>query len=77
MHGVSTPRVEAIVEALGLTGPAKSQVSLICQDPGAEVERFRSQSLVGPYPSFDLMRRTSKRGRMAGSSPGRWRSPSA
>jgi len=49
--GVSTRRVEDLVEALGVEGISKSQVSRICAALDAEVEAFRNRSLVGEaYP---------------------------
>src|ERR687885_1071796 len=36
--------------ALGLTGISKSQVSRLCQELDAEVKRFRTRQLGGPYP---------------------------
>jgi transposase-like protein len=39
-----------VVQALGLQGVSKSQVSRLCQDLDAEVERFQTRRLVGPYP---------------------------
>ncbi len=50
VHGVSTRKVDDLAQALGLTGLSKSQVSRLCQSLDAEVERFRSQPLVGRYP---------------------------
>ena len=50
VQGVSTRRVDELVQALGLSGISKSQVSRICQELDAEVERFRSRRLEGPYP---------------------------
>jgi putative transposase len=50
VQGVSTRRVDALVQALGLTGISKSQVSRLCQTLDAEVERFRTRRLDGPYP---------------------------
>ena len=43
--GVSTRRVEDLVEALGITSLSKSQVSRICASLDAEVEAFRSRPL--------------------------------
>ena len=40
VHGVSTRRVDDLVQALGMTGISKSQVSRLCQTLDAEVERF-------------------------------------
>jgi putative transposase len=49
--GVSTRRVEDLVEALGITTMSKSQVSRICAALDVEVEAFRGRSLVGEsYP---------------------------
>jgi putative transposase len=50
VHGVSTRRVDDLVQALGMTGISKSQVSRLCQTLDAEVERFRNRRLEGPYP---------------------------
>ena len=50
VHGVSTRRVDDLVKALGMTGISKSQVSRLCQELDAEVERFRTRPLAGPYP---------------------------
>lgn len=50
VQGVSTRRVDEVVQALGMTGISKSQVSRICQSLDVEVERFRTRRLEGPYP---------------------------
>jgi putative transposase len=50
VHGVSTRRVDALVQALGMNGISKSQVSRLCQELDAVVERFRTRRLEGPYP---------------------------
>jgi transposase-like protein len=50
VHGVSTRRVDDLVQALGMSGISKSQVSRLCQTLDAEVERFRNRWLEGPYP---------------------------
>jgi transposase-like protein len=50
VQGVSTRRVDELVQALGLQGISKSQVSRLCQELDAEVERFRTRRLEGPYP---------------------------
>lgn len=50
VQGISTRRVDNVVQALGLQGVSKSQVSRLCQDLDAEVERFRTRRLGGPYP---------------------------
>jgi transposase-like protein len=49
--GVSTRRVEDLVEALGIASISRSEVSRICAALDAEVEAFRSRSLAGEtYP---------------------------
>lgn len=45
VQGVSTRRVDELAQTLGLTGISKSQVSRVCQELDAEVERFRSRPL--------------------------------
>jgi transposase-like protein len=50
VQGVSTRRVDELVQALGMTGISKSQVSRLCRELDAEVERFRARKLEGPYP---------------------------
>jgi putative transposase len=50
VQGVSTRRVDDLVQALGISGISKSQVSRLCQTLDAEVERFRARPLIGPYP---------------------------
>jgi len=53
--GVSTRRVDELVQTLGLDGISKSQVSLLCQELDGEVERFRSRPLrEAAYPSLWL-----------------------
>jgi len=49
--GVSTRRVEDLVEALGIASLSKSEVSRVCAALDSEVAAFRSRSLVGEcYP---------------------------
>ena len=48
--GVSTRRVDGLVQALGLEGISKSQVSRVCAALDAEVERFRTRRLAEAYP---------------------------
>jgi transposase-like protein len=48
--GVSTRRVDDLVKALGIEGISKSQVSRVCGELDAEVERFRTRPLTAPYP---------------------------
>ena len=48
--GVSTRKVDGLVQALGLDGISKSQVSRLCQSLDEEVERFRNRPLEGVFP---------------------------
>lgn len=50
VQGVSTRRVDEVVQALGMQGISKSQVSRLCQELDTEVERFRLRPLVSSYP---------------------------
>lgn len=50
VHGVSTRKVDELVQALGLSGVSKSAVSRLCAEIDAEVERFRNRRLEGEYP---------------------------
>lgn len=50
VQGVSTRRVDDLVQALGMNGISKSQVSRICEGLDAEVEQFRNRGLEGSYP---------------------------
>jgi transposase-like protein len=50
VQGVSTRRVDDLVQALGLRGISKSQVSSLCAELDQEVERFRARQLEGGYP---------------------------
>ena len=48
--GVSTRRVEKLVQALGVTSLSKSQVSVMARDLDEQVEAFRTRPLdQGPY----------------------------
>ena len=50
VQGVSTRKVDGLVQALGLDGISKSQVSRLCEALDAEVERFRGRPLAGAFP---------------------------
>jgi len=49
--GVSTRRMDKLVQLLGITGLSKSQVSEMAKDLDAHVEQFRSRRLddAGPF----------------------------
>jgi putative transposase len=48
--GVSTRKVEALVQTLGLNGVSRSEVSRICSRLDEEVEGWRSRPLIWRYP---------------------------
>ena len=78
VQGVSTRRVDELVQALGMDGISKSQVSRLCQELDAEVERFRTPAAGGAVP-VRLAGRDVREGarRTGGWSRWRWSSPSA
>jgi len=50
VHGVSTRKVDELVQALGLGGISKSEVSRLCAELDEQVEAFRNRPLEGRYP---------------------------
>jgi len=50
VHGVSTRKVDRLVEQMGLRGLSKDQVSRICRGLDQQVSAFRSRPLDGEYP---------------------------
>lgn len=50
VQGVSTRKVDELVQALGMTGIDKSKVSRICRELDQFVEAFRNRPLEGNYP---------------------------
>lgn len=50
VEGVSTRKVDDLLQALGLTGIDKSKVSRICKELDAVVQEFRNRPLEGGYP---------------------------
>ena len=50
VNGVSTRKVEKVMEELCGTSFSKSTVSNLCKDLSKDVEAFRNRSLNGPYP---------------------------
>ncbi|HLZ25599.1 MAG TPA: IS256 family transposase [Ktedonobacterales bacterium] len=66
VQGVSTRRVDDLVQSLGLAGMSKSQVSLLCQELDAEVERFRTRPLTGACYPYLWLDATFVKGRQQG-----------
>jgi transposase-like protein len=50
VNGVSTRKVERLVEQLGVEGMSRSQVSRICRGLDERAEAVRSRPLEGAYP---------------------------
>lgn len=50
VHGVSTRKVEELVEAMGAKGMSKSEVSRMAKTLDEQVEAFRSRPLTSKYP---------------------------
>jgi transposase-like protein len=52
--GVSTRRVDDLVQAMGLTGISTSTVSKLCKDIDERVGAFLDRALAGEWPSLWL-----------------------
>ena len=50
MNGVSTRKVDRLVEQLGIDGMTKDRVSAMCRALDEQVELFRQRPLEGAYP---------------------------
>jgi transposase-like protein len=50
VQGVSTRRVDELVQALGIQGVSKSQVSVLCAELDGQVAQFRGRALTARYP---------------------------
>jgi len=50
INGVSTRRVEELVQAMGMTGISKSQVSKLCKEIDERVASFLNRPLEGEWP---------------------------
>ena len=50
INGVSTRRVEELVQAMGMTGISKSQVSKLCKEIDERVHSFLQRPLDGDWP---------------------------
>ncbi len=54
LRGVSTRKVEALVQQLGIAGMSKSEVSRLCVSLDAQVTAFRTRRLDAEYPYIFL-----------------------
>jgi putative transposase len=52
--GVSTRQVDNLVQAMGLTGISKSQVSKLCKDIDERVNAFLGRPIEGEWPCLWL-----------------------
>jgi putative transposase len=50
VNGVSTRKVDRLVEQLGIDGMSKDRVSALCRNLDEQVELFRARPLEGQYP---------------------------
>src|SRR3954451_19584087 len=50
VNGVSTRKVDRLVEQLGIQGMDKDRVSRLCRDLDEHVEQFRTRPLEGAHP---------------------------
>ena len=50
VKGVSTRKVDDLVQAMGMTGISKSQVSRMCEELDSEVAKFLNADLTGQWP---------------------------
>jgi len=55
VNGVSTRRVDRLVEQLGVAGMSKDQVSRLCRGLDEQVGAFRERLLEGRYPYLTLL----------------------
>jgi putative transposase len=60
VNGVSTRKVDRLVEALGLAGMSKDQVSRLCQGLDEQVTAFQERPLEGRYPYLWLDAKVEK-----------------
>jgi transposase-like protein len=66
VQGVSTRRVDELVQALGLQGVSKSQVSALCGELDGEVEQFRTRPLEEARYPYVWLDATYVKARVAG-----------
>jgi putative transposase len=60
VNGVSTRKVDRLVEALGLAGVSKDQVSRLCRGLDEQVTAFRERPLESAYPYLWLDAKVEK-----------------
>jgi putative transposase len=75
VNGVSTRRVDRLVEQLGIAGMSKDQVSRLCRGLDEQVRVFCERPLEGRYPYLWLDAKVERVASRAGSATRRFRSP--
>ena len=75
VNGVSTRKVDRLVEQLGIAGMTKDRGSALCRGLDEQVELFRQRPLEAPTRICGLTRSTSRSVTTAASSPRPWLSP--
>ena len=67
VQGISTQSVDNLVQAMGMSGISKSQVSRLCTEIDDRVHTFLERPIEGDWPICGLMQRTSRCARAGGS----------
>ena len=50
VHGISTRSVDDLVQAMGMSGVSKSQVSRLCEELDGKVKAFLDRPIEGDWP---------------------------
>jgi hypothetical protein len=77
VNGVSTRKVDRLVEQLGIQGMDKDRVSRLCRALDEHVDEFRSRRLDGAYPYLEDVRIAAEVPRRSGHPPRAARAPRA
>ena len=72
VNGVSTRRVDRLVEQLGIAGMSKDQVSRLCRGLDEQVRAFRERPLEGRYPYLWLDAKVERVREPGGFATRRW-----
>jgi putative transposase len=68
VHGVSTRSVDDLVQAMGMSGISKSQVSRLCAEIDEKVKAFLARPIEGDWP-YLRPSRNSRRSCTTGETP--------
>jgi putative transposase len=72
VNGISTRKVDRLVEQLGLRGMSKDQVSRLCGGLDEQVQVFRERPLAGAYPTCGWTPRSNGSASPAGCATRPW-----